>query len=137
MKNRASITPLLIMQAKRLVHPDDVQITTFQVLAALDAAKRSQGTNQNCNLMTEHLLIACSIWTKLKNRTVYDKTVMAWNALLKAAERPTELLNLTTGEYKLLSYAFSAYLKQLPKVEIATLGWATMTAQKSLETMRK
>ena len=124
--------PLAIMKGKRPLDAYIKWLTTFQVLAALDAAKRSQGTNQNCNTLTENLMIACGIWSKIQNKKQYDIAALAWEALSKAADRPTDLLDLTTGEYKTIQKAIVAYIRQLSVVEVGVYAYATINAQTSL-----
>lgn len=133
MNTRAIQNPLAIMKGK---HPLDAYtkwLTTFQVLAALDAAKQSQGTNMICNTLTENLMIACGIWSKLQNKKQYDIAALAWEALHKAADRPTTLLDLTTGEYKTIQKAIVAYLRQLTVIEMGVYAYATINAQTSLQ----
>lgn len=132
MKHRQAYNPLALFAGKQLVGQVDADYIALPVLISLDAAKRGQAPASLCNCITQHLLIACVIWTKLANKPMYDRSVAAWNAMVKACARPTDLLDLTTGEYQAIRTALSYYLRALPKVEVGTLSYAFKTALATL-----
>lgn len=132
-----AINPLLVIVGKQKVGQADADAIALPVLLSLDAAKRGLAPASLCNCITQHLLIACVIWTKLANKPMYDRSVAAWNAMVKACARPTNLLDLTTGEYKAIRTALSYYLRALPKVEVGTLSYAFKTALATLNEPNK
>lgn len=127
-----AINPLLVIVGKQKVGQADADAIALPVLVSLDAAKRGLAPASLCNCITQHLLIACVIWTKMANKPMYDRSVTAWNAMVKACARPTDLLDLTTGEYQAIRTALSYYLRALPKVEVGTLSYAFTTALATL-----
>ena len=116
--------PLDLLTGKQLVQQVDADKIAMLVLIALDAAKRGRAPASLANTLTEHLLASAAVWSQTGNRRLYDVAVTAWNALLKAGARPTELLDLTTGEYAAIRTAISYYLRALPKLEVGTLALA-------------
>jgi len=118
------INPLDILAGKQLVQQVDADKIAMLVLVALDAAKRGRAPAGLANTLTEHLLASAAIWSRQGNRPMYDIAVKAWNALLKACARPTELLDLTTGEYAAIRLAISNYLRALPRIEVGVLAVA-------------
>lgn len=119
---------LRLIDGKKLLGDELANEVALPVLISLDAAKRSKAPASLANILTQHLLIATVIWTSLKNRRVYDATAKAWEALRKAAERPTQLLDLTTGEYEAIREALSYYVRALPQVELKTFAYAGQVA---------
>lgn len=126
---RDVINPLLLVVAKQPVGQEDADAIALPVLAHFDAAKRGQCTAAGCNHLTTHLLIAAHIASATKSKTFYETVNKAYNALMKAAERPTKLLDLSTTEYKSLRAAFSMYIRALPRVEIARMTAACKHAE--------
>jgi len=131
-KPRTVHNPLRLLAGKTALGQEVANEVALPVLISLDAAKRAQATPALANILTQHLLMATVIWTSLSNRPVYDATVKAWEALKKACERPTQLLDLTTGEYKAISKALSYYVRALPQVELKTFAYAGEVALREL-----
>lgn len=113
--------PLDLLAAKRRIDADTVDQLALAVLLALDAAKRSAAPASVANTLTEHLLTSVAIWSQTGNKPLYLIGAKAWQALIKACARPTELLDLTTGEYAAIRRAISYYLRALPQIEIGVL----------------
>lgn len=133
MANQRTIhNPLRLLAGKTVLGKAVADEVALPVLISLDAAKRAQAPASLANILTQHLLIATVIWTSLKNRPVYDATVKAWDALRKAADRPTQLLDLTTGEYEAIRKALSYYVRALPQVELKTFTYAGEVALREL-----
>jgi hypothetical protein len=116
------LNPLVLLEAKQLVGQEEGDKTALLVLIALDAAKRGAAPASLANTLTEHLLTSAAIWSQQGNRPLYEKAVVAWTVLLKACERPTELLDLTTGEYASIRLAISYYVRALPLLEVGALA---------------
>jgi hypothetical protein len=116
------LNPLDLLGAKRLVGREEGDNTALLVLIALDAAKRGAAPASLANTLTEHLLTSAAIWSQQGNRPLYEKAVAAWAALLKDCARPTELLDLTTGEYASIRLAISYYVRALPLLEVGALA---------------
>ncbi len=131
-KPRITHNPLRLLAGKTALGQEVANQVALPVLISLDAAKRSRAPASLANILTQHLLIATVIWTSLKNRPVYDSTVAAWDALKKACERPTQLLDLTTGEYQAIRKALSYYVRALPYVELKTFTYAGEIALREL-----
>lgn len=126
---RDVINPLVLVAAKQRVGQEDADIIALPVLAWFDAAKRGQCNAAGCNHLTTHILIAAFIASATRSKTFYDCVDRAYKALIKAASRPTELLDLTTKEYASLRAAFSLYLRALPNVEVGILNRACKYAE--------
>ena len=127
---RTVINPLLLVVAKQPVGQEDADKIALPVLAHFDAAKRGLCTAAGCNHLTTHLLVAAHLAASTKSKTFYEACTRAYAALMKAAERPTQLLNLSTSEYMSMRAALSMYLRALPKVEVARLNSACAHAYK-------
>lgn len=121
-----------LIAGKQKVGHEDADKIALVVLIALDAAKRSQATTGLCNTITAQLLIGIIIWTKFKDKVRYDQAVKAWSMMVKACQRPTDLLDLTTPEYLEIRLALANYLKILPALEIKTLAEASALASQEL-----
>lgn len=116
------LNPLTLLAGKQLVGQEEGDKTALLVLIALDAAKRGAAPGALANTLTEHLLTSAAVWSHQGNRRLYDKAVLAWTALRKTCARPTELLDLTTGEYAAIRLAISYYVRALPKLEVGALA---------------
>lgn len=124
--------PLDVLVAKRLVEPEDVDKIAMLVLISLDAAKRGAAPASLANTLTEQLLTSAAIWSQQGNRPLYDRAVKAWTALRKACARPTQLLDLTTGEYEAIRRSIAYYVRALPKIEVGVLAVAHDKALRQL-----
>ncbi|KQQ40447.1 hypothetical protein ASF61_06750 [Duganella sp. Leaf126] len=124
--------PLDVLAAKRLIEPEDVDRIALLVLIALDAAKRGAAPASLANTLTEHLLTSAALWSQQGNRRLYEKSVLAWEALRKACARPTALLDLTTGEYAAIRLSIAYYVRALSRVEVGALAAAHVKALEQL-----
>ncbi|MBY0242953.1 MAG: hypothetical protein K2X55_26955, partial [Burkholderiaceae bacterium] len=106
-----------LLAAKQRLDPETVDQVALAVLLALDAAKRAAAPAAVANTLTEHLLTSAAIWSITGNKPLYLVSVRAWDALRKACARPTQLLDLTTGEYAAIRLAVSNYVRALPRIE--------------------
>jgi hypothetical protein len=122
-----------LIAVKQKVDPDDVYNVQMAVLLALDAAKRGAAPAGMANTLTQHLLTSIAIWSQTGNRPLYLAGAKAWDALRKACARPTQLLDLTTGEYAAIRAAISVYVRALPKLEIGVLTRAQQKALAQLQ----
>lgn len=119
-----NINPLEILAGKQKVGREEANKIALPVLISLDAAKRGQATARLANNLTEHLIIAITVFSKAGNRPLYDCAAKAWLALCKACARPTDLLDLTTGEYAAIRVAIAYYLRALPNLEMCVFSYA-------------
>lgn len=126
---RDVINPLVLVAKKQKVGQEDADIIALPVLCWFDAAKRGQRNAAGCNHLTTHLIIAAFIASATRSKTFYECVDRAYKELIKAASRPTDLLDLTTGEYASLRSAFSMYLRALPNVEVGVLNRACRHAE--------
>lgn len=110
-----------LIAVKQRIEPDVVDHVALAVLLALDAAKRGLAPAPMANTLTEHLLTSVAIWSQMGNKPLYLAGVKAWQALSKACARPTQLLDLTTGEYAAIRLAISHYVRALPRLEIGVM----------------
>jgi hypothetical protein len=122
----------LLVAAKQRVGQEDADLIALPLLAWLDAAKRGQCTGTGCNHLTTHLIIASYLAARTKSKAFHTLVTRAYDQLRKAAERPTHLLDLTTGEYQSLRLAFSWYLRALPQIEVGMLNEACTAAHKMM-----
>lgn len=121
-RDRFLLNPLDLLVGKQLVGQEEGDKTALLVLIALDAAKRGAAPAGLANSLTEHMLTSAAIWSQQGNRRLYDKAVLGWTALGNACARPTELLDLTTGEYAAIRLAISYYVRALPLLEVGVLA---------------
>lgn len=134
-KDRQRLTPLMLIAAKQRIGQEDADFIELPIWIHLDAAKRGQEPAQGQQHLYMHLLAAQMIAARLQNRVMYDATVAANDALMKASQRPTELLDLTTGEYKAIRKAFSMYFRFLPMMECGIVDRACSEANRLMSTM--
>ena len=122
-----------ILARKQKVGQADADTVALQLYMHLDAAKRGQGTNHAANQLATHLIAASYIAQQTKSRAFHTQITAAYNALKKASDRPTQLLDLTTGEYKQIRAAFNTYLKALPNVQLGTMHDSMLIAQERMK----
>lgn len=122
-----------ILARKQKVGQADADAIALQMYMHLDAAKRGQGSNHAANQLATHLIAASYIAQQTKSRAFHAQITAAYTALKKASDRPTLLLDLTTGEYKQIRAAFNTYLSAMPEMEIGTLSDAHMIAHEKLK----
>lgn len=132
-KRRINRNPFALIAGKQLVGESDAAAIEFPLLTCLDAAKRGAATGRQSNTIAQHVLQATVIWARMGNRALYDEAVAAWDAISRACARPTEALDLTTGEYKAIRKALGHYIRALPRLEVALLSYACMTAVAAME----
>lgn len=125
--------PLDIFARKQKVGPDDADAIRLPLMIHLDAAKRGQCTGPGANFLTRHLIIASYIAQRTRSKRFHDQIVRAYSALKKASDRPTQLLDLTTGEHRALAEAFKTYLCALPEVEVGTMHDANLIALEKMK----
>lgn len=118
--------------ANSTLEPHSVKEIQLAVLIMLDAAKRGQATASMANTLTDHVAACQVLWGNRANRALYDKAIAAWQALCKACQRPTELLDLTTGEYHTIRQVLALYLNQLPTMKVGELVGALQVARDKL-----
>jgi hypothetical protein len=132
-KPRKAVTnPLLLMVGKQKVGQEDADKIAMPLMIHLDAAKRGQCTDAGCNTLAEHLIAASLIAAATRSKAFHDQVTQAYVMLKKAAERPTKLLDLTTGEYMAIREAIATYVRALPNVEIRVMRGAMDEAVKRL-----
>lgn len=129
-KAKANINPLALIACKQRVGDDDANAIALPVLLIFDSAKRGLCNAAGCNFLTTHLIIATAIAARTKSRTFYDICREGYDALMKAAERPTKLLDLTTTEYQKIRKAIGWYLRSLPQCEVHHLNMACQHAER-------
>lgn len=129
-KKGSVINPLTVIAAKNKLPQSDVDDIHWDALIALDAAKRGKATGHLANKLRDHVMTCVVLWRNKGNRALYENAVEAWNALVKAFQRPTELLDLTTTEYQLIRRSLSYYLRAIPQLEIGVLTGSFIEAQR-------
>lgn len=126
------IAPLLLLSKKQKVGQEDAEAIALPVMIHLDAAKRGQGTNPGLNFLTQHLIIASYIAARTKSKAFHDQVTKAYAALKKAADRPTQSLDLTTSEYQAIKRAIGTYLVAMPEVEVGMMDEACQAARRAM-----
>lgn len=126
------MNPLELIARKQKVGKEDAESIMLPIMAYLDAAKRSACTTPGANFLAKHLIIASYIAAKSKSRRFHDQVTAAYAALKKASERPTKLLDLTTGEHRAIAVAIKTYLCAMPNVEVGTMRDACAIAAKAM-----
>lgn len=129
----SAYNPLDMLVRKQKVGQADTDALALQLCIHLDAAKRGQGSNHAANQLAVHLIAASYIAQQTKSRAFHAQITAAYNALKKASDRPTLLLDLTTGEYKQIRAALKTYLTALPNVELGTMHDAHLIAQDKMK----
>lgn len=124
---------LHIIAAKQKVEQEDADKIALPLLISLDAAKRGQAPAMLADTLTRHLMMAIVIWSRSNNKHLYNNSVKAWEALVKACRRPTQLLDLTTGEYAAIRLAVAQYVRAMPKLEVGMLVYASEAAEATLK----
>lgn len=124
------MNPFELIALKQKVGKEYADEVTLFVLCHFDAAKRGQLGGIGYNFISRHLVQAYFIMAKLKDKERMRIMEEAGNAWRKAGDRPTKLLDLTTGEYHLLRGALALYFKTLPKIEVGTYRQACNVADK-------
>jgi hypothetical protein len=124
----AGLTPFEVIALKQKVGQDDADKIAMPLLAYLDAAKRAACPNTGINFITRHLICALYLARRVGDKAFHACAMSAYEQLRKASERPTEALDLTTGEYHALRKAIAAYLLALPKVEVGMMAEANAAA---------
>jgi hypothetical protein len=127
------VNPLWVIAGKQAIPQDDIDDIHMEALIALDAAKRGQATGYLANKLRDHVMTYVVLWRNKGNRTLYLNAVEAWNQLVKAFQRPTDLLDLTTGEYQAIRRSMSYYLRAMPKIEIGVLTASFLEAQRVIK----
>lgn len=127
--------PLVLIARKQRVGVDDTAQIELPLLLHLDAAKRGRGPAAGANFLSKHIIIGMHIAARTKSHQFYAMMYAASQALHKAVTRPTQELDLTTGEYQAIRKAFSWYLRSLPNVEVGVLSEACKIAERALGEM--
>ena len=122
-----------LIAVKQRISEEDVFMIRMAVMTALDGAKRRAATGRMANTLSLHLLTACGIWSQMGNKPLYDEGARAWRAHSNALQRPTDLLDLTTGEYAAIKLAIRHYVLALPKLEVGVFNRAQAKALAELE----
>ncbi len=129
---KVAINPLEVIAGKQKVGGEQADAIALVVLISLDAAKRGAAPAVLANTLTEHLLMAVTIFSRAGNKPLYNCAAKAWMALCKACARPTKLLDLTTGEYAAIRVAVAYYLRALPNLQMCVLAYAASHAMVKL-----
>lgn len=129
-KDYQRIAPMLTLVGKQKVGNEDADAVALPLLIHFDAAKRGQGPAVGQQHLYKHLIMAQLLAAWTKSQVMYDATVKACDALMKASQRPTELLDLSTSEYTAMRKAYGMYLRILPIVEVAMYGRAGDEAER-------
>jgi hypothetical protein len=126
---RNIIVPIARLAGKTRVGQDDADTIAMPLLLHFDAAHRGQCSNVGQQHLYKHLLAAQCVAVRTKSRAFYQITVDACDALMKASMRPTQLLDLTTGEYQKIRKAIGWYVRALPMLEVGVLSGACEFAE--------
>lgn len=121
--------PLFTLISKTRVGQEKADELALPTLVYLDAAKRGACPHAGYNSLATTLLAAASIASQTQSKRFYDMVHSAYNLLVKAGLRPTDLLDLTTAEYQMIRSALAWYVKSLPMVEVGMLSKAYARAQ--------
>lgn len=132
--NSKTNAAMALIARKQRIGQADADEIALPLLVCLDAAKRGQAPHAHANTLSQHVLAAVILWAKQDKKALYAEACAAWQAMVKACARPTQLLDLTTGEYQAIRKALAHYLKALPLLEVGTLAAVTALA---VETMNK
>lgn len=127
------INPLVILAMKSKVGQDYADEAELFVLIHFDAAKRGKLGPIGYNFISRHLVMAQYIFARLKNPKLLALQQAAGVAWQQAGARPTEHLDLTTGEYLTVRIALAVYFKAVPKIEAGTYRQACNVAERAME----
>lgn len=127
--SRHAIIPMARLVGKQRVGQEEADDLVLPTMLYLDAAKRGACPHAGYNSLATTLLAAASIASQTKSQRFYDLINQAYQMLVKAGLRPTELLDLTTTEYQAIRSALVWYVRSLPMVEVGVLSRAYARAQ--------
>lgn len=127
----SGLHPMVLLAKKTRVGQDDANSISLMVLIHFDAAKRGQCTNVGANFLTRHLIMGSYVAARTKSKAFHDAITVAYANLKKASDRPTQLLDLSTTEYKAIRTGLSWYLRALPNVEVGVMSEACKVADES------
>lgn len=119
MNARVNFNPLQHLYGRQKLGQEAADECALVMLLSLDAAKRGAGTMHQSNQLCLYLLTALRIWGRTKKTGLHAEAVKGWHALVSACQRPTERLDLTTGEYMALRGALNRFINLLPQIELA------------------
>jgi hypothetical protein len=125
--------PLAHLYGKQKVGQEGADECALIMLIALDAAKRGRATAHLSNSLALYLLAAVALWHKTNRTGLYREAVTAFEMLAKACRRPTELLDLTTGEYTAIRGALAQFIRVLPLLELNLFTTVLTTAQRTID----
>lgn len=129
MNARVNFNPIAHLIGRQRIGEDDAQPHALVMLICLDAAKRGKAPAHLSNMLCIYLLGAIRIWHTSGKKALYTEAVAAMQALITACRRPTELLDLTTGEYAALRRGVVRFVDLLPQVELAKFSEAMKLAE--------
>lgn len=136
-KAKPMINPMATLAAHQKVGKEDADQIALPLLLHFDAAHRGKGTETSANFLTYHILVAQVLSTRIQNRSLYDMSVEAWNALVSACGRPVDLLAFTTGEYKAIKELLKAYLRLIPEAKVGLLSLANLRAKEVFDGLER
>lgn len=129
---RMNFNPIAHLIGRQKIGDEDAAPHALIMLISLDAAKRSKGPPHLSNLLSMYLVAAIRIWHISKKKALYDEAVKAFEALIAACRRPTDLLDLTTTEYAALRRGVSRFVDLLPQIELGVFSDAMRMADAEL-----
>jgi hypothetical protein len=129
---RLVINPMQRLAAKNLVGDEGAFDKRLEALLHLDAAKRGRLPAYGYNRLATIVLASAGIPSPTQSKRFYDVCTAAYRQPVKAGMRPTELLDLSTTEYKAIREAIAWYVRALPGVEVGVVESAFARAQKAL-----
>lgn len=132
MGSRLDTNPLMRLIGRQKLGQEAADEYALVIFLSLDAAKRGKATGRMANNLCMYMLTAIRIWHYTGKSTLYADAVKGWDALTAACKRPTELLDLTTGEYTALRRALGRFIALLPQIELATFTDALARADREM-----
>lgn len=134
-KAKPVINPLAALELHQKVGQADTDAIALPLLIHLDMAHRGLGNTATADFLFQHLATAQILSSRAGNRPIYDMSVEAVNALVKAIARPTSTLSFTTGEYQAIRKCISVYLRVLPNATVKAVAYAGHRAVAVLQEM--
>lgn len=131
---KTGLNPLEVLALHQKVGQEDTDAIALPLLLHLDAAHRGRGNTASADFLFQHLVTAQIMASRAGNRVIYNLSMNAINALVKAIARPTDTLSFTTGEYQAIRKCIAVYLRVMPTATVKAVAYA---GHKAVEVLRK
>lgn len=118
------INPFMLMAAKTKLLPDEVVDIDVRNMLWLDMLKSKKADDGICGQITRNLVLAQVIASDKQSRALYDISCDGIRALIRKEERNSDVVDLSTDEFKAVKKVLLSYSKILPQLDVGTISGA-------------